>query len=273
MVNHEHKPLSISHQCELLGIHRSGMYYKPRSESTLNLYLMKLIDQTIFDRPFYGVRRMTHHMRHSGHMVNEKRIARLYKLMDIRVVYPRKNTSKPDKGHKKYPYLLKGLKIERINQVWATDITWIPMKQGFMYMMAIIDLKSRYVLNWSISNTMDAAWCTEVLKETINMHGCPEIFNTDQGSQFTSLMFTDLLKENDIAISMDGKGRAIDNVFIERLWRSVKVEYVYLNPANGGVALYKGIKEYIDFYNNQRPHQSLDYETPNQVYQSLRKAA
>jgi len=239
----------------------------------MNLYLMKIIDNTLFDRPFYGVRRMTHHLRHMGLIVNHKRVARLYRLMDVRVIYPKKNTSKPAKGHKKYPYLLRGLKIECVNQVWAADITWIPMKQGFMYLMAIIDLNSRYVVNWSISNTMDAAWCAEVLKEAIEQHGCPEIFNTDQGSQFTSLQFTDVLKANGIRISMDGKGRAIDNVFIERLWRSVKTEYVHINPANGGIELYKGMKKYMEFYNEERPHQSLQYRTPKQDFEAMKKAA
>ena len=238
----------------------------------MNLYLMRLIDREFFDKPFYGVRRMTHHLKRMGHKVNRKRIQRLYRLMDLRVIYP-KQTSKPGKGHRIYPYLLKGLKVDRVNQVWATDITWIPMKQGFMYMIAIIDLHSRYVLNWSISNTMDAGWCAEVLEEAIQQHGTPEIFNTDQGSQFTSIRFTDVLKDNDIKISMDGKGRAIDNIFIERLWRSVKQEYVYLNPENGGLNLYRGIKKYINFYNQQRPHQSLGYATPEEVFNKTMIAA
>ena len=227
---------------------------------------MKIIDREFFDKPFYGIRRMTHHLGHLGFKVNYKRIRRLYRLMDIRVIYPKKNTSKANKEHKTYPYLLRGLKIERVNQVWATDITWIPMKQGFMYLIAIIDLYSRYVLNWSISNSMDATWCANVLKEAIKEHGTPEIFNTDQGSQFTSLKFTDVLKANHIRISMDGKGRAIDKVFIERLWRSVKTEYVYLNPANGGLELYRGMEKYISFYNHQRVHQALKYQVPEAIF-------
>lgn len=216
---------------------------------------------------------MTHHLRHLGYHVNHKRVRRLYRLMDLRVIYAKKNTSQPNKGHKKYPYLLRGLKIDRPNQVWAFDITWIPMFRGFMYLVAIIDLHSRYVVNWSISNSMDAQWCSEVLEEAIKKHGTPEIFNTDQGSQFTSILFTNTLKQNGIKISMDGKGRAIDNVFIERLWRSLKYEYVYLNPANGGVELYKGIKKYFDFYNHERIHQNLDYKTPNSVFQNNINAA
>jgi putative transposase len=273
MVDPKHISLSVNEQCKLLGIHRSGLYYKPVGESPLNLHLMKIIDKEIFDKPFYGVRRMTAHLRIQGHRVNRKRIERLYRLMNIKVQYPKKNLSKPNKGHKKYPYLLRGLKIDRPNQVWTADITWIPMQRGFMYMFCIIDLHSRYVINWSISNSMDAAWCADVLKEAIQTHGKPEIFNTDQGSQFTSITFTSLLKRNNIRISMDGKGRAIDNIFIERLFRSVKQEYVYINPANGGLKLYEGMKKYFEFYNNERPHQSLKYKTPNQVFETMKKVA
>lgn len=265
-VDTEHPCLSVADQCNILQIHRSGLYYCPKPESPLNLHLMKIIDQELFDKPFYGVKRMTHHLGLSGFRVNEKRIRRLYRLMGAQVIYPKKNTSRPDKAHYKYPYLLKGLQITRPGQVWAADITWIPMQRGFMYLFAIIDLYSRYVVGWSISNSMDAEWCTEVLQEAIDKHGPPEIFNTDQGSQFTSLVFTGALKSNNIRISMDGKGRAIDNVFIERLWRSIKYEHVYLNPANGGLELYRGISKYIDFYNNERIHQNLDYQTPKQVF-------
>ena len=269
----EHAKLSISEQCRILGIHRSGLYYTPKGESALNLRLMTMIDKEFFDKPFYGVRKMTHHLRHFGYHVNQKRVRRLYRLMDLRVIYAKKNTSKANRGHKKYPYLLRGLKIERVNQVWATDITWIPMQRGFMYLIAIIDLHSRYVVNWSISNSMDAEWCNEVLEEAIRMHGTPEIFNTDQGSQFTSILFTTTLKMHGIKISMDGKGRAIDNVFIERLWRSLKYEYVYLNPANGGVELYKGVQKYFKFYNDERIHQNLEYKTPKDIFLANNDAA
>jgi len=262
----------VSEQCKLLGIHRSGLYYKPRPVSALNLHLMKIIDQEIYDKPFYGVRRMTHLLRRRGYFVNRKRIQRLYRLMNIKVIYP-KATSKPNKEHQVYPYLLRDLRIDHRNQVWATDITYIPMKQGFMYMIAIIDLHSRYVVNWSISNTMDAAWCSEVLEEAIRNHGAPEIFNTDQGSQFTSHRFTNMLLSNGIKISMDGKGRAIDNIFIERFWRSVKQEYVYLNPESGGLSLFKGMSKYINFYNTERVHQSLKYRTPKETYNQQEIAA
>ena len=273
MVDPNYKQLSMTRQCGLLSIHRSGLYYKPCPESRLNLELMGIIDREFFDKPFYGVRRMTHHLRHMGYMVNRKRIKRLYRLMDLRVVYPTKSTSQPGKGHHIYPYLLRGLLIDRVNQVWATDITWIPMKKGYMYLMAIIDLKSRYVVNWSVSNTMDADWCAGVMAEAIKKYGAPEICNTDQGSQFTSLAFTDVLKESGIKISMDGRGRAIDNVFIERLWRSLKYEHVYLNPADGGLQLYEQLGKYFKFYNNERLHQSLDYEPPVSVFKTNRKAA
>lgn len=273
MIDSNYKQLSMSHQCRLLGIHRSGLYYSPCGESALNLKLMKIIDREFFDKPFYGVRRMTHHLKHMGYLVNRKRIKRLYRLMDLRVVYPTKSTSRPGKGHQIYPYLLRGLPIERVNQVWSTDITWIPMKKGYMYLMAIIDLKSRYVVNWSVSNTMDADWCAQVMEEAIKKHGTPEICNTDQGSQFTSLAFTDVLKANGIRISMDGKGRAIDNVFIERLWRSLKYEQVYLNPADGGLQLYEQLGKYFNFYNNERLHQSLGYNPPVSVFEPKKKAA
>lgn len=273
MVDPQNHKLSLSDQCRLFSIHRSGLYYKSRGESELNMCLMKIIDREIFDKPFYGVRRMTHHLKHMGYRINRKRIGRLYRLMDIRVIYPKKNLSKPGKGNKLYPYLLKGLTIDRPNQVWATDITWIPMKKGFMYLIAIIDLQSRFVVNWSISNSMDAAWCSEVLTEAIDRHGAPEILNTDQGSQFSSLLFSDVLRDNNVRISMDGKGRAMDNIFIERFWRSVKYEYAYLNPANGGLSLYQGMKKYMDFYNNQRPHQSLKYQVPRTVFEQQLKAA
>ena len=273
MVDSSHSQLSISEQCRLLSVHRSGLYYKSCSETTLNLELMNLIDKEFFDKPFYGVRRMTHHLRHMGYRVNRKRIARLYRKLDLRVIYPKRSLSKPGKGNKLYPYLLRELVIDRPNQVWAADITWIPMKKGFMYLMVIIDLHSRYVVNWSISNSMDAPWCCQVLKEAINRYGAPEIFNTDQGSQFTSLMFTDVLKANRIKISMDGKGRAIDNIFVERLWRSVKYEYAYLNPAGGGLELYSGLKKYFEFYNQQRPHQSLNYQVPESVFKKQKQAA
>lgn len=261
---------SVTEQCKMLGIHRSGFYYVPQGESGLNLDLMKLIDRYFLEHPHSGALTLCAHLRMSeGHTVNVKRVRRLMRLMGLMAVYPGKKLSMGDKAHKIYPYLLRGLIIERANQVWQTDITYIPMKKGFMYMMAIIDVKSRYILNWSISNTMDAGWCTGVLKETILLHGRPEIFNTDQGSQFTSEEFTGVLLGSEIQISMDGKGRALDNIYIERFWRTLKYEHVYLKPADGGLELFRGIQIYIDFYNNSRRHTSLERQTPWETYTQL----
>jgi putative transposase len=259
-------PLSISLQCELLSLHRSGLYYKARGEKEENLKLMRLMDEHFLKYPFKGVRKMTVWLQEQGYRVNRKRVGRLYKLMGLQTIYRKPWLSWPDKKNKIYPYLLKGLSVVRPNQVWATDITYIPMKKGFLYLIAIIDLYSRFVLSWSVSNSMDAAWCSGVLKETIARYGKPEIFNTDQGSQFTSEDFVGILLQHQIKVSMDGKGRALDNIFVERLWRTVKYEHVYLNPATDGVELYNGLQEYFEFYNCARHHQSLDYQTPEQVY-------
>ena len=253
-------------QCELLSIHRSGLYYKPKAESDENLEIMRKLDEQYFKTPFYGILRLTAWLIAGGYKINIKRVRRLMRIINWQTIYREPRTTINDKSHYKYPYLLKGLVIERINQVWAMDITYIPMFKGFMYLTAIIDLKSRYVVNWSISNTMSAEWCAEVLEEAINIHGKPEIFNTDQGSQFTSEVFINVLIKNDIQISMDGKGRAIDNIYIERLWKSIKYEDVYLNVYENGLSLYEGLNRYFDFYNNERLHQSLDYQTPLQRY-------
>lgn len=267
--------LSVVRQCELLEIHRSGLYYKPAGESVLNLELMRLIDEHFMLRPWEGVPRVTKWLRlDKGYQVNHKRIHRLFKLMGLQTMGPKPNTSKPGKNHKVYPYLLRGLKIERANQVWAMDITYIPVRGGYLYLCAVIDLYSRYVLNWSLNNTMDASWCKAVLEEAVAMHGKPEMVNTDQGSQFTSDEFTHYVtKELEISLSMDGKGRAIDNIFIERLWRSVKYEHVYLFPASDGIESYRGLKEYFAYYNRERRHQSLDDQIPEIVYQQSLKIA
>jgi putative transposase len=257
---------SISKQCEMLSLHRSGLYYKPVEESQDNLQLMRLIDEQYMITPFYGFRKMTEYLRGLGNEVNRKRVRRLMRLMGLMAIYQKPNTSQANKLHRTYPYLLKGLTIEHTNQVWAADITYIPMKQGFMYLMAIIDLHSRYIVNWSISNSMEADWCSEVVKQAIEQHGKPKIFNTDQGSQFTSEVFLQTLESENIQISMDGKGRALDNIFIERLWRSVKYENIYLNAYTDGGQLYQGLSQYFEFYNAQRFHQSLDYKTPESVY-------
>jgi len=259
--------ISQRKQCELLSIYRSKLYYKPKPETAMNLHLMKAIDRQYTATPFYGVPRMTAFINaYYEYKVNKKRIARLYKLMDIRAIGPNPYTSKPGKTRYKFPYLLKGLNVEKANQVWAADITFIAMKRGFMYLFAIIDLFSRYIVNWSISNAMTAQWCVATIKEAIYLKGKPEIFNTDQGSQFTSDIYTDLLKSKQIQISMDGKGRAIDNIFIERFWRSAKQEYVYLHPPNGGMELYNGLEEYMRFYNYERQHESHNYKTPAELY-------
>lgn len=258
--------LSLTKQCDLLTIHRSGLYYKPSLETDENLEIMRKLDEQYFKTPFYGVLRLTALLQQEGYKINEKRTRRLMKLIHWQTIYREPKTTISNLTHYKYPYLLKGAKIERANQVWAMDITYIPMRKGFMYLAAIIDLHSRYVVNWSISNTMSAEWCSQVLEEAIVRHGKPEIFNTDQGSQFTSEVFINVLKNNEIQISMDGKGRALDNIFIERLWKSVKYENVYLNVYENGVDLYKGLSQYFEFYNNERLHQSLEYETPFQRY-------
>jgi putative transposase len=259
--------LSIRKKCRILEVHRSGLYYQPVPEAEENLELMRLMDEEHMNKPFLGVRRIFQWLRRDkGWQVNKKRIERLWKLMGYCATGVRKNTSKPAAGHRKYPYLLRGLKILRSNQVWAADITFVPMKKGFMYLVAIMDLYSRRVLNWSISNSMSAEWCAEVLSDALAEHGKPEIFNTDQGGQFTSEIFTSVLQDAGIRISMDGKGRATDNIFIERLWRSVKYEQVYLNPPEDGLELYGGLKEYFRYYNQERRHQSLEYQTPEEVY-------
>ena len=259
--------LSQRRQCELLTIHRNKLYYKPKSETALNLHLMEIIDRQYLATPFYGVPRMTDFINdHYAYTINKKRVARLYKLMDIKAIGPNPYTSKPGEIKYIHPYLLRGLKIERPRQVWAADITYIGMRGGFMYLFAVIDLYSRFITNWSLSNTMTAQWCNTAIKESFYLHGKPDIFNTDQGSQFTSELHVNFLKGEEVKISMDGKGRAIDNIFIERFWRSIKQEYIYINPPNGGKELYDGIEEYMRFYNHERPHQSLDKKTPAEVF-------
>lgn len=258
--------LSVSAQCRLLSLNRSSFYYIPTGESEENLVIMRQLDEQYFMTPFYGALRLTAVLTLSGYKVNIKRVRRLMKIVNWQTIYREPHTTTSDKTHYKYPYLLRGLKILRCNQVWAMDITYIPMKTGFMYLTAIIDLQSRYVVHWSLSNSMSAEWCSEVVTEAIKKHGVPEIFNTDQGSQFTSTVFINTLIDNGIKISMDGKGRALDNIFIERLWRSVKYENIYLNVYENGLFLWEGLEKYFQFYNHQRLHQSLDYHTPKEKY-------
>jgi putative transposase len=264
MVIRGDKNLRAKRQCTLLGLHRSGLYYHPRGESKLNLELMRLMDEHYLLHPEKGAVRMhTWLTKDKGFEINPKRIERLYyDVMGLRAILPGPHTSKRHKDHKVYPYLLRDLEIERPNQVWATDITYIPMEKGFMYLSAIIDLHSRYVVNWSLSNSMEAEWCKQVYEEAVAMHGAPEILNTDQGSQFTSDVFVKAILDSEAKISMDGKGRATDNAFIERLWRSVKYEKLYLNPARDGMELYGQLEEYFDYYNHERRHQTIHDEIP-----------
>lgn len=269
-----HPRLSLKEQCKILSIHRSGLYYKPKGESVLNLKLMEAIDKQFLDHPYYGVERMTDYLNLDlGYGVNIKRVRRLYKLMNLQAIYAKPKTTKRNPDHTIYPYLLKGLDISRPNQVWQTDITYIPMFRGFMYMAAVIDVYSRKILNWSISNSMTAEWCKELLEDTIDMYGSPEIHNSDQGSQYTSQYYINVLKDNGIMISMDGKGRAIDNIYIERFWRSIKWEKIYLNPPNGGLELYQMVKDYIEFYNEKRRHTEIGKMPPNQKYNQNKLAS
>jgi putative transposase len=267
MIEKEDEQLSIVKQCELLAVSRSGLYYEPVVESTENLAIMRILDEQYLSTPFYGVERLLVLLVALGYRINRKRVRRLMKLVGWRTLYCAPRTTKADPAAYKYPYLLRGLKIEQRNQVWEIDITYVPMKAGFMYLCAVIDVYSRYVVGWGISNTMTAEWCTEMVKEAIEQHGKPEIINSDQGSQFTSEVYIGLLKKEEIQISMDGKGRALDNIFIERLWRTVKYEHIYLYVYEDGLSLYKGLQHYFSFYNGERRHQSLADVTPLTVYQ------
>ncbi len=267
LVNSSSVEFSIVQQCILLSVNRSSFYYVPSSESAENLEIMKFLDKQYYKTPFYGQLKLTEALKREGYCINVKRVRRLMECVQWKTIYRTPRTTFSDKTSYKYPYLLKDLAITHCNQVWSTDITYIPMKTGFMYLTAVIDLYSRKVLNWSLSNTMSAEWCTKVVQEAIEEYGKPEIFNTDQGVQYTSELFISMLKNNEIQISMDGKGRAIDNIFIERLWRTVKYEHVYLNVYEDGLSLYKGLSDYFVFYNTERTHQALKYKTPNEVFQ------
>jgi len=265
MVDRHHQSLSVVRQCKLLGINRSGLYYQPVAVSQDDLAVMKLVDQQYLVTPFYGTRRMVAWLKAQGYQVNRKHVWRLMQLMGLRAIYRRPMISKPAECHKTYPYLLRGKEITRPNEVWAADITYIPMEKGYLYLVAIIDWYSRYVLSWQLSNTMDVEFCIEALEKALDK-GKPEIFNTDQGSQFTGEAFTGILEKQGIRISMDGKGSYTDNLFIERLWRSVKYEEVYLKAYQDGKEAAVGIGSYFHFYNNERPHQALGYRTPAEVF-------
>jgi putative transposase len=269
LIEPSHEYLSIQRQCELLGISRSGYYYQPQPESALNLKLMHLMDVQFMKTPFYGVRRMHQHVLGRGYKVNIKRIRRLYRLMGLEAIYPKPRFKAGGAAHKIYPYLLKDYKVTAPNQVWSTDITYIPMPRGFLYLVAVIDWFSRYVLAWQVSNSLDASFCIQALKYALENYGVPTIFNTDQGVQFTCQDYLDVLDTRKIQISMDGRGRAFDNIFIERLWRSVKYEYVYINAPETGLDLHSGLEWYFDFFNNERRHQSLENQTPAQVYMKM----
>ena len=265
MVDRQHQALSTVRQCTLLDISRSSVYYRPRAPSQKGLALMKQIDQQYLVTPFYGSRRMKVWLGRQGHWVNRKRVQRLMRNMGLQAIYRRPRTSQPGPGHKVYPYLLSGMEITRPNQVWAADITYIPMARGFLYLVAIMDWYSRYVVAWRLSNTLDADFCVETLEEALGK-GKSEVFNTDQGSQFTSEGFTGLLDQHGVRISMDGKGRYRDNIIVERLWRTVKYEEVYLKAYSNGREAKDGLEAYLHFYNTQRPHQALGYRTPAEVF-------
>jgi putative transposase len=264
-VEQGHPEISLRRQCDLLDVNRSSLYYESKGESEENLQLMRLIDGQYTRAPFYGSRRMTEWLRRKGFEVNRKRVARLMALMGIEAVYPKPKLSQPGEGHRIYPYLLGGMKVERVNQVWSTDITYIRMAQGFAYLVAVMDWHSRFVLSWALSLTMELDFCLEALERALR-RGRPEIFNSDQGSQFTSEKFTSKLAARQIAISMDGRGRCLDNIFIERLWRSLKYEEVYLKDYALITEACVGIDRWFRFYNHERLHQSLAYKTPAAVY-------
>jgi putative transposase len=267
MVERENPALPIAQQCRLLAVSRSAVYRKPVEVSAADVAIMALIDRQYLARPYYGSRRMVAWLVAQGHLVNRKRVRRLMRLLGLVAIYQRPNTSKPAAAHKIYPYLLGGLAIERVNQVWCADVTYIPMARGFLYLVVVMDWVSRAVLAWRLSNTLGAEFCVEALEEALLRYGRPEIFNTDQGSQFTSDDFTGTLKDHGIAISMDGKGRCMDNIFVERLWRSLKYEEVYLNAYATVAEAKAGIGAWLDFYNAERQHQSLGYRTPRQIYE------
>jgi putative transposase len=261
--------VSVRRQCELLDVNRSSLYYVPVEPDQDDLKLMRRMDELHLKYPFFGSRMLTQMLKREGTVVNRKRVQRLMLVMGLESTAPKPGTSKPSPDHPVYPYLLRNTTISRVNQVWAADITYIPMARGFAYLVAIIDWYSRRVLAWRLSNTFDSTFCIEALEQALSRHGCPEIFNTDQGSQFTSEDFTKTLLDRGIKISMDGKGRCIDNIFVERLWRSLKYEEVYLYAYQSALDARIGIGRYFSFYNDERPHQALGYQTPAAFYDGL----
>lgn len=268
LIDRNHPKLSINRQCELIQVSKGALYYIPKSLDPYTLSLMDLIDEQHTKTPFYGSRRLTAFLRNKGHVVNRKRVQRLMRLMRIEAIYPKPKTTRRNEKHKVYPYLLRGVVIDKPDQVWSTDITYIRIGNGFMYLAAIMDWFSRYVLSWRLSNTLENAFCIEALEEALYI-STPEIFNTDQGSQFTSLNFLSILHAKKIRISMDSKGRALDNVFVERLWRTIKYEEVYLKDYRSVKEAHCSLKAFINFYNQERLHQALAYKAPLSVYRSV----
>ena len=266
MIARDHPGLSLSRRCQVLAISRSSFYYEPKGESVDNLALMRRIDELFMKYPFYGSRQMVRQLLREGIAVGRHRARRLMRLMGLEAIYQAPRTSDPHPAHRIYPYLLKGMKIDCPNRVWCADITYIPVQRGFLYLVAIMDWATRHVLAWRLSNTMDARFCVEALEEALAGYGKPAIFNTDQGSQFTSFDFTGVLGRAEVTISMDGRGRCMDNIFIERLWRSLKYEAVYLHELTDGFVAERVIGEWINFYNTERPHSSLDGRTPAEAY-------
>jgi putative transposase len=265
MIDRDDPTFSVRRQFELIGLNRSSWYYQPAGESEENLRLMRLLDEQYTRTPFYGWPRMTAYLRRTGYEVNPKRVRRLLRLMGLQAVGPKPRTSVPAPGHRHYPYLLRGLAVSRACEVWSSDITYVPMRRGFLYLVAVIDWFSRYVLAWQLSNTLDGLFCRVAVRQALQQ-GTPDIFNTDQGVQFTTEEFTGLLEAAGVQISMDGRGRALDNIFVERLWRSVKYEHLYLMEYDTVPDLEAGLHGYFRFYNHERPHQSLGYRTPAEVH-------
>jgi len=266
MIEPAHPKLTVRVQCELLGLPRSSYYHVVQPEKDQNLQLMRVIDETYLAYPFFGSRQMTRWLRRQGHRVNRKRIQRLMGLLGLEAIYRKPNLSRTNAAHRVYPYLLREVKVERPNQVWATDITYVPVQGGYAYLCAVIDWQSRYVLSWELSNTLDAAFCVRAVSRAMIKYGTPEIFNTDQGCQFTSTEFTQVLLDKGVRLSMDGKGRCLDNVFVERLWRSVKYEEIYLESYCSLVDAHTQLDTYFHFYNERRPHSSLADGTPGETY-------
>jgi putative transposase len=271
LIDCNHPTLSISRQCKIYSIYRSAVYYRPAQESSENLAIMRILDEQYMLTPFYGVLRMRVILAELGYTVNAKRIRRLMRAVGWKTVYCKPRTTRPDPIALKYPYLLTGMQITRANQVWGIDITYVPMKQGFMYLCAVIDLYSRFVVGWGLNNQQTAEWCAAIVQSAVNTYGKPEIINSDQGSQFTADAYTKIIKRLEIRISMDGKGRAIDNIYIERLWRTVKYEHLYLFSYDTVISLMKGLRRFFLFYNEQRVHQSLDYKTPLEIYSGVER--